>query len=306
MQKLYILGHPVAHSKSPVMYNAVYQQLGLPWEYGFADIPTADEATDFLNAKDYLSLNITTPYKPQAYEAAEIKASTAQLAGGVNLIVNKDGHLMGFNVDGQGAVRFLEREGVGFMDRKVVVCGTGPTALSILHACVLAGAGEVLLLGRDKERARRVMERYVEEFRHLASTAIPMPSAEDNHLDFVDAYAHAEYRFGSYETSKKAIAAADVVVDATVLGMREGDSAPFDVSLFREGQVALDTVYGHGETEFIRAAKAADCAAYDGAGMLVSQAALSVVTLCEVQDVPLELGFDGLFDIMSKAAGFGL
>lgn len=306
MQKLYILGHPVDHSKSPVMYNAVYRQLGLPWEYGFADIPTAAEAADFLKAKDYLSLNVTTPYKPQAYEAAEIKASTAQLTGGVNLLVNKDGHLVGFNVDGQGAVRFLEREGVGFMGKKVAVCGTGPTALSILHACVLAGASEVLLLGRDKERSRRVMERYVEEFRHLASTAIPMPSAEDNHLAFVDAYAHADYRFGSYDTSKKAIAAADVVVDATVLGMREGDPAPFDVSLFHEGQVALDTVYGHGETEFVRAAKAAGCAAYDGAGMLVSQAALSVVTLCEVQDMPLELGFDGLFDIMSKAAGFGL
>lgn len=304
MQNLYILGHPVAHSKSPVMYNAVYPKLGLPWEYGFMDLPTTDEAEAFLASKDYLSLNITTPYKPQAYEAAEIKASTAQLAGGVNLLVNKDGHLMGFNVDGQGAVRFLEREGVDFMDKKVVVCGTGPTALSILHACVLAGAGEVLLLGRDKERSRARMEKYVEGYRHLASTAIPMPSAEDNHLDFVKAYEHANYRFGSYETSKKAIAAADVVVDATVLGMREGDPAPFDVSLFREGQVALDTVYGHCETEFVRAAKNAGCATYDGAGMLVSQAVLSVITLCEVQDVPLELGFDRLFDIMSEAAGF--
>ena len=257
MEKLYILGHPVSHSKSPVMYNAAYEKLGLDWEYGFMDLPSVGEAEDFLKSKDYFSLNITTPYKPQAYEAAEMKAASAQLAHGVNLIANKDGHLLGFNVDGQGAVRFMEREGVDFMNAKVVVCGTGPTALSILHACVIAGAAEVLLLGRDKQRAKQVMERYVEEYRHLASTAIPMPSAEDNHLAFVDAYEHASYKFGSYESSKKAIAAADVIVDATVLGMSEGDPAPFDTSLLHEGQFVMDTVYGHGETALMRDARQA-------------------------------------------------
>ena len=306
MEHLYILGHPVGHSKSPAMYNAAYAELGLPWEYGFMDLPTAQEASDFLASKDYFSLNITTPYKPQAYEAAELKAASAQLAHGVNLLANKDGHLMGFNVDGQGAVRFLEREGVCFMDKKVAVCGTGPTALAILHACVIAGAAEVVLLGRDKERARRVLETYVDEYRHLASTAIPMPAAEDNHLDFVAAYEHADYKFGAYETSRKAIAGADVVVDATVLGMKEGDPAPFDVSLLREDQVVMDTVYGHGETELVRAAKQAGCRVFDGAGMLVSQAALTAITLCEVADAPVEVGYDGLFDIMSQAAGFGI
>lgn len=306
MKKLYILGHPVAHSKSPVMYNAAYEKLGLPWRYGFMDIPDAGDAERFLAAKDYFSINITTPYKPQAYEAAEVKASTAQLAHGVNLLANKDGRLIGFNVDGQGAVRFLERQGVRFAGAKAVVCGTGPTSLSIVHACALAGADEVLMLGRDKERARRVMERYVDEFRHLASTAIPMPSAESNHLDFVDAYGHACFKFGSYETSKKALSAADVIVDATVLGMKPGDPAPFDTSLLGERQTVMDTVYGHGESALLRAAKEAGCKAFDGAGMLVSQAALTAITLCEVADVPLDMGYEGLFDIMSEAAGFGI
>lgn len=306
MEKLYILGHPVSHSKSPVMYNAAYGELGLDWEYGFMDLDSPQEAERFLSSKDYFSLNITTPYKPQAYDAAEIKAASAQLAHGVNLIANKDGHLLGFNVDGQGAVRFLEREGLSFMDANVVVCGTGPTALSILHACVLAGAAKVLLLGRDKERARQVLERYVDEYRHLASTAIPMPSAEDNHLSFVEAYDHATFKFGAYETSKKAIAGADVIVDATVLGMKVGDPAPFDTALLHEGQWVMDTVYGHGETALVRAAHQAGCHVFDGGGMLVSQAVLTSITLCEVADVQLELGYDQLFDIMSEAAGFGL
>ena len=304
MEKLYILGHPVSHSKSPAMYEAAYSKLGLDWEYGFMDLPTKQEAEAFLASNDFLSLNITTPYKPQAYDAAEIKASTAQLAHGVNLLANKNGTLLGFNVDGQGAVRFLEREGVRFMGAKVAVCGTGPTALSILHACVLAGAREVLLLGRDKERSKLTLEKYADEYRHLASTAIPMPSADDDHLSFGEAYENASFKFGSYETSKKAIAASDVIVDATVLGMKEGDPAPFDTSLLHEGQVVMDTVYGHGETALIRAAKEAGCLAYDGAGMLVSQAALTAITLFEVFNVPVDARYDSLFDIMSEAAGF--
>ena len=115
MKKLYLLGHPVGHSKSPVMHNAAYARLGLPWEYEACDLPTGQQAEDFLASRDYFALNITTPYKPQAYAAADVKAASAQLAHGVNLVANQLCVLMGFNVDCQGAVRVLEREGVCFM-----------------------------------------------------------------------------------------------------------------------------------------------------------------------------------------------
>ena len=65
-ERLYILGHPVAHSKSPVMYNALYERLGLPWTYALADYVELDDARAFLDARDFLSVNITTPYKPLA------------------------------------------------------------------------------------------------------------------------------------------------------------------------------------------------------------------------------------------------
>lgn len=303
-KRLYIVGHPVAHSKSPAMYNAVYQELGLDWEYGFADIPEKAQAEQFLKDAEYISVNITTPYKPEAYKAADILGATSKLAGGVNLLVNKDGTLLGYNVDGDGAVRFLEREGVNFWDAKVVVCGTGPTALSILHAATMAGAKEALLLGREKDRAKRVLQRYVDEFRELASSAIPISAQVPNRREFFDAYEYADFKFGSYETSKKAISEADVIIDATVLGMKEGDPSPFDTELLHKGQTVMDTVYGHGETAILKAAKVVGCAAFDGAGMLVSQAALSAGIVFEVQEAHVEQGYDQLFDIMAKGAGF--
>ncbi|MCI8425410.1 MAG: shikimate dehydrogenase, partial [Adlercreutzia sp.] len=103
------------------MYNAVYEKAGLDWFYGFADIPEAAEAEAFLAAREFLSLNITTPYKPQAFAAADVKAASAQLAHGANVLVNKGGALIAYNTDGQGCVAYLERAGVKFAGKSVVV-----------------------------------------------------------------------------------------------------------------------------------------------------------------------------------------
>ena len=148
-QKLYVLGHPVAHSKSPVMYNAVYGKLGFPWEYRLMDCATPAEAKAFLEERDFLSINITTPYKPEALAAATARAASAKLAHGANILVKKGDALIAFNTDGRGCVGYLERTGFSFSDAKVAICGTGPTALAILHAAAIAGASEVLLLSRD-------------------------------------------------------------------------------------------------------------------------------------------------------------
>lgn len=305
-QKLYVLGHPVAHSKSPVMYNAVYGKLGFPWEYRLMDCETPAEAKAFLAARDFLSINITTPYKPEALAAATACAASAKLAHGANILVKKGDALIAFNTDGRGCMGYLERTGFSFDGAKVAVCGTGPTALAILHAAAIAGASEVLLLSRDKERAREVLDRYVDEFGTLAHATVDLQAAVDGHRSFLTAYDETTFKFGSYTTSTQAIAAADLVINATPLGMREGDPAPFDVSLFHEGQRAFDVVYAHGETAFAAGAKAAGCTFADGGGMLVAQAVATVQAVCDVSGIDCELSFDELFEIMANAAGFNV
>lgn len=305
-EKLYILGHPIGHSKSPAMYNAVFEQAGLPWTYGFMDCADAADAEAFLAARDFLGINITTPYKPLAFDAATVRASSAKLAHGANVLVRKDGNLIAYNVDGQGCVGYLEHAGVSFAGKSVAVCGTGPTALAILHAASLSGSEDVLLLSRDKDRARSVLEGYVDQYRTLAGAAIDIPADRKGHLSFREAYRKVGLRFGSYTTSTKAIAATDIVIDATTLGMNAGDPAPFDVSLLSSGQTVFDVVYGHGTTALVAAARAAGCAAFDGAGMLVAQAVSAVQIFCDVAEKELPLDRDELFDVMAKAAGFDL
>lgn len=303
---LYLLGHPIAHSLSPAMYNAVYSRLGLPWSYELADFATEGEARTFLDAREFLSINITTPYKPLAYQAATAKAATAQLAQGANVLVKKGSTLIGFNTDGQGCVSYLERTGFSFAGKRVAVCGTGPTALSILHACAVAGADVAMLVGRDKERSRKVLEGYVERFGLLANATVDLPSAQAHHRSFRTAYERTTFKFGSYTTSTKALAAADLVVNATPLGMNAGDEPAFDTGLLCPDQTVFDAVYGHGETALVRAAREAGCTVHDGAGMLVAQAVSTVRTVCDLAEIEVSLSDDELFSLMAEAAGFDL
>ncbi len=303
---LYLLGHPIGHSKSPVMYNAVYEKLGLPWTYELADMATQAEADAFLAERNFLSINITTPYKPNAFEAASAKAASAKLALGANVLVNHKDALIGFNTDGQGCVSYLTRTGFEFAGAKVVVCGTGPTALAILHECAAAGAAQVTMLGRNKERTRSVLDAYVDRLYELAYATIDLPAAKPGYRTLRQIYKETALKYGTYEASKTVLSQADLIINATPCGMHEGDGAPFDTALLQANQVVFDCVYGHGETALLAAARQAGCRAFDGGGMLVAQAVATVGIVCDVASVELTLSDDELFDIMAKAAGFNV
>lgn len=305
--RLYLLGHPISHSKSPAMYNAVYESMGADWRYELADIATEAEARAFLDAREFASINITTPYKPLAFEYATAKAASAKLARGANLLVRKGDALIAFNTDGEGCVDYLRRCGFAFSGASVVVCGTGPTSLAILHACAVAGAADVVLMGRDKDRTKAALARYIETFGELAYSAIDVSAAADGGgRTFRRAYEDTRFRYGCYETSRTAIAEADLIVNATPLGMNAGDPAPFDVSLIGARQTVFDCVYGHGETALLAAARAAGARALDGAGMLVAQAVATVRIVSDLVGLEGVPDADALFSLMADAAGFDL
>ncbi len=285
----FVLGHPVAHSKSPAMHNAVYRACGFDWDYGLADCATVDQARAFLSQDDWRVLNITMPYKPLALDAADAPSAAARIVGGANVLIrDQSGRTFADNTDGAGCVSYLRRCDAKIQDARVVVCGTGPTALSILHACACAQAGDAVLLSRDARRAIDALTRYTEALADSGGAA--------SNPECVRAL--------SYDDARGEIAAADIVIDATSLGMNDGDPAPFDTALLHDGQVVLDVVYGHGETALVRAARMAGCTVFDGAGMLVGQAVETLRDMEQVLDgFKLPAGFDA-FSTMAAAAGF--
>lgn len=289
IEHLYVLGHPVAHSKSPAMHNAAYRALGLPWEYGLMDCADEAAARDFLGSDRWLALNITMPYKPLALQVAAHASDSARLAQGANVLLSTSAGLRADNTDGRGCIAYLQREGVAFRDTPVAVCGTGPTSQAIMHTALQAGAASVHLLGRDGRRARAAVEAYLDRTGQLGLQVAP-----------------GRVQGGSYGEGAAALDAAAVVLDATPLGMAPGDPAPFDTALLHPGQAVFDVVYGHGPTALLAAARAAGCRAFDGAGMLVAQAVETVYDIAGLLELPVDVRSVDLFAIMAQAAGFDL
>lgn len=284
-EKLYVLGHPVGHSKSPAMHNAAYEALGLHWQYGLKDCPTEIEAQVFLNARNWRACNVTMPWKQLAFRSADKRTAEAGIVQGANTLVHWGGRVYADNTDGRGCVHYLKRCGTRFKDALVVVCGTGPTSLAIAHACVRSGASKVVLAGRDLNRASLVVQDCLERLGALGQSANIVASA-----------------YGS--GCEDAVSEAQVIIDATPLGMHPGDPSPFDTSALRSGQIVMDVVYGHGETSLLAAAQAAGCEVHDGRGMLVAQAVESIRFIertTGVFSVPAHLD---LFAIMARAAEF--
>lgn len=315
-QRLYLLGHPVAHSKSAVMYNALYEFAGLPWRYELLDCPAEADARAVLDAREFLQVNITTPYKPLAFQAADERAKAADLVGGANVLVNRHGRLVAHNTDGAGCTAFLRREGFPFAGARIAVCGTGPTALSILTACAWTGARQIVLLGRNAAHAQDVLDGWRERVEAAHGVSCKPACAGGGQGRFDEAQHDQEHccertnrasvEASSYEAAAGEIPAMDLIVNATPLGMSAGDPAPFAGELFRQGQWAFDCVYGHGETAFVAAARAAGCRTFDGAGMLVGQAVETVRIVTQAERVPLGISDDDMFRIMADAAGFEL
>ena len=277
-----LIGDPVAHSLSPVMHNALYQELGKVkwpfsrWHYSAVRCASEEEAAHQINlvrTGRYRGMNITMPYKKLAATCADFADAAVIAAGGANVLVrDEELKLCAYNTDGRGAVRAIERvTDTPLADARVLICGTGPTSLAIATASAQAGAREVTLLSRDEAKALSCVNRI--------RTSIEPHEASVLHGR-------------NYAQVDMLVPRADVIVDATPRGMHPDDEAIIDTKLLHKGQVVLDTVYGHGETALLAGAWRQGAICMDGLEMLIEQAALSVEIWADAMALPVEVDRD--------------
>ncbi len=274
MTKMLLLGKNIAHSLSPVMYAAAFAKAGLDWTYEVRDVATEEEARAVIAGEDWIAMNITTPYKTLALELADQKETAAQAAGGANLLVRTDEGIKAFNTDGIGCTAYVSRQGITPQQCNVAVCGTGPTARAIVYAMVAAGAKRTAIFSRDKDRAIK---------------------AAQNTCGGVFAQ--------TYEDGEEFLRTAELIIDATTLGMNEGDPAPFDTAILSANQTVMDVVYGHGLTALRAGAQAAGCKTFDGQGMLVMQACVSLQNIFALHKELERLPFMDAYEAMAGAVG---
>jgi shikimate dehydrogenase len=283
-----LLGYPIDHSLSPAIHNAAYAALGLDWEYAL--YPCEDRSA-FLRtlaavaaeggAETFVGFNVTTPYKVDAWEACATHSPACALLGSANVLTLPVGAapeqplLHGDNTDGRGLVATLERDaGVEIAASSVVICGTGPVAFAALLSLIEKRAASVSLVSRDPNRARARLEDFC---------VFPAPTA---------------VRAIGYGEVPEALASADILIDATTVGMNPGDDPVVPPAALRPGLVVFDAVYGHGETALIRGAREVGATALDGLGMLIEQAALTIEIWMRARGIHAEAPRD----IMRQAA----
>lgn len=262
-----IIGHPVAHSLSPVFQAAAFAHCGLDVAYEFWDTPgpTLTARIQSLRAGDVLGANVTIPHKEAVIPLLDELGGQSARVGAVNTIVNREGRLFGFNTDGPGFVAALRNE-VAFdpAGKSILLVGAGGAARGIGFALAEAKAERIAIWNRTPDRAERLMNDI-----NATSSNVRLTSSNDP-----DGY--------------------DCVVNCTSIGM-EGtgteDQSPCDLSRASRDALAVDIVYKPENTAFLAAARAEGLRTLGGLPMLIYQGALAFELWTGVP-APVDVMFD--------------
>ncbi len=237
-----VIGSPVAHSLSPVIHRAAFDAAGVDWTYAALEVApgSAAAALDAMRTLGISGLSVTMPHKEAVAGAVDRLDPAARSLHSVNTVSWDGDQLVGSSTDGAGFVASLAEAGVDVDGAKVAVIGAGGAARSVIDALARAGASDITVLNRTPERAEAA----------AALTPVATPGIISD------------------------ISRADIVVNATSVGMGADESLPCDPELLHDGQVVADLVYHPLETRWLVAAARRNARTVDGLGMLVHQAAL--------------------------------
>ena len=244
-----LVGHPVEHSRSPLIHTVFARQTGQRLTYELIDAEPAafETAVRGFGAAGGKGMNVTVPHKEAAFALCSRSSDAATAAGAVNTISITEGALTGHNTDGIGLIRDLTvnlRQQLA--DARIVVLGAGGAARGIIAPLVSENPAELTIANRTKERADEIVAKLggtllvARGFAELADLAPP-----------------------------------DFLINATSAGLK-GEAPPFPTSLVGPRTFCYDLVYSSSDTPFVAWAKTHGAArAVHGWGMLVEQAAES-------------------------------
>lgn len=256
-QKYGLFGYPVEHTASPTMHNAAFESLGLNAVYlPFPVHPdNLEHAVKSIIALDIRGINVTIPHKQTIIPYLDELSEVAKVMGAVNTVQIDKGRLIGHNTDGSGFLLALEQEARFTVEGKTVfVSGAGGAGFAVATNCVLQGASRVGIYDIEPSRVQTLVDQLKEL--HYHGEVINLAGLQPDQL--------AEY-----------ITTADLAVNATPIGMKEHDQAPFAVEALKEKAVVYDLVYNIPKTTLIQEAQARGIRAYNGLSMLLYQGVLA-------------------------------
>jgi shikimate dehydrogenase len=240
-----VIGDPVAHSKSPLIHKFWLEKLGLPYDYRATHVRSDELDTYFAERRAdplWRGCNVTMPHKVAVLTRVDQLAPEVRWIGSVNTVARFfDDILMGINTDWHGVNLALPSGAATGED--VVLIGAGGGARAAMAALRLANPRSLTILNRDKGKAEALLR--------------------DFRMD------------GTAETLQAALPAADLLINATPLGMSGYPPLDLDLSTIREEGVVMDMVYDPLETNLLRDARSRGLRTIDGLAMLIHQASMA-------------------------------
>lgn len=242
-----VIGNPIAFSKSPLIHGSFAQATGQDIEYRKIEGPLGQfrETVDAFRAAGGQGLNITAPFKLDAYAYATERSPAAELAGAANAMKFEGDRVLAENFDGVGLVRdVVHNLGQPLAARRVLLLGAGGAARGALLPFLAEQPAELVIANRTEDKAR--------ELARIGAR-------------------HGHVRGCGYDALEGE--QFDIVFNATSASLR-ADLPPVPATVFASATLAYELAYGKGLTPFLRLAQGAGVQHLaDGVGMLAEQAA---------------------------------
>lgn len=248
--KYAVLGNPIAHSKSPMIHAAFAKQTNQDMQYE-AILSPLDSFADTvrrLKAEGYKGLNVTVPFKFEAYHLASQHKPSAMNAEAANTLMLDSENIVADNTDGVGLVTDIQKNfAVALQGKRVLMIGAGGAAQGVALDIAKNAPALFVVVNRSMDKVS-AMQRKLEPIKDDAVTRITASTFEALGGEVFD-----------------------IVINATSTGLTDS-VLPIPDSIFSESTLAYDMMYGR-ETPFMKQARTAGAKVADGLGMLVEQAA---------------------------------
>ena len=254
MDHYFVLGNPIAHSKSPLIHARFAELTGQRLDYAPWLTPLDGFAATLaqLQHNGARGCNVTVPFKFEAFQAANTQSGRAQLAEAANTLVFDNGRIHADNTDGAGLVNDIQNHaGVCLAGRDVLLIGAGGAGAGVLGPLLTAGPRRLVLVNRTKARADALAARH--QAHPSLQQALQKTELLTHDLQGLE---------GNF----------DVIINASASSLA-GGTVPVAASVLKPGALACDLMYGPAAAGFMTWATENGAVARDGLGMLVEQAA---------------------------------
>lgn len=241
-----VVGNPVAHSKSPIIHEAFAKQTQqkISYERVLAPLDGFSATVKDLVARGYKGVNVTVPFKFEAYDLANQLKRHALDAGAANTLLFSNQGITADNTDGAGLVRDITQNlKQSIAGKRILLLGAGGAAEGVLHPILECEPSTLVIANRTLDKALSMVNK-------VESSVVSLAGCE----------------FSSLQGQEF-----DIVINATSAGLTD-TALPIPDTIFAKGCLAYDMMYGR-ETPFMAQARRNGARVADGLGMLVEQAA---------------------------------